>query len=119
MGASVDAVTSRIRKLIGDDGFLGTARNDHMQDVRELLKGLSPGAANQVISKVNGSELRELASDISSGGLFGAQGLSKDEKKELFNLFARELDSTQLRRVAEAFSEREDVLLLSESVAQH
>jgi hypothetical protein len=117
MPLTVDQAAQKIHNLVQDDGFWGTSRNDHMHEVRNLLKQYSPADANAIVSKLSEGDLKGLAEDVNSGGIFGAQGLSGDEKRDMFNDLAKELDGSQLGRLANAFSDRGDVLTLSDSVA--
>jgi len=119
MGTTVDQITSQIHKLVNDQGFLWTSRNDHLHQVNKLLQGLSPADADQVLSKLSADDLKKWAGEVNSSGIFGAEGLSGGEKKDLFNLFARDLDATQLARVSNSFGNRDDVISLSQSVAQY
>jgi len=119
MGTTVDQITSQIHKLVNDQGFLWTSRNDHLHQVNKLLQGLSPADADQVLSKLSADDLKKWAGEVNSSGIFGADGLSGGEKKDLFNLFARDLDAAQLARVSNSFGNRDDVISLSQSVAQY
>ena len=67
----VDDAVNKIRGLTGDDGFLGTSRNDHMHDVADTLGGLSPAERNAVVSKLSDGDLKGLAEDFNAGGVFG------------------------------------------------
>jgi hypothetical protein len=119
MGMSVDQITAQIHKLVNEQGFLSTSRNDHLHQVNKLLQGLSAADADQVLSKLSGDDLKKWADEVNSSGIFGADGLSGGEKKDLFNLFARDLDGTQLARVSSSFGNRDDVICLGQSVAQY
>jgi hypothetical protein len=118
MGLTVDQITSQIHDLVNSEGFLSHSRNDHLHQVNDLLKGLQPADADQVLSKLSAGDLKKWADDVNSGGIFGAEGLNGGEKKDLFNLFARDLDGTQLARVSNSFGNRDDAISLSQSVAQ-
>lgn len=109
----------RIRGLTRDDGFLGTSRNGNMHEVRDTLHALRPEERNAAVSKLSDADLEALADDVNSGGVFGAQGLSADEKRDLFNDFATGLDGRQLARLTQAFDSREDVIGLGQAVATH
>jgi len=115
----VDDAVHKIQDLTHDDGFWGTSRNAHMHQARDILSGktgLTPAEVDQVVSKLSDDDLHSLAGDVNSGGIFGAQGLSSDEKKDLFNSMARSLDGSQLARVSAAFGGRDDVISLGDSV---
>jgi len=119
MSTTVDQVTAQIHKLVNDEGFLWTSRNDHLHQVNKLLQGLSSADADQVLSKLSADDLKKWAGEVNSNGIFGADGLSGGEKKDLFNLFARDLDGAQLARVSNSFGSRGDVVSLGQSVAQY
>ena len=119
--SKVDDAVSRIKDLTGDDGFLGTGRNDHMHEARDILSGktgLSQAEVDQVVAKLSNDDLSALADDINAGGIFGHQGLNADEKKDLFNALAGSLDGAQLARLSSAFGGREDVIALGDSVGR-
>ncbi|MED5619765.1 hypothetical protein [Ideonella sp. BN130291] len=117
MSLTVDQSAEKIHSLVNDDGFLGHNRNDHVKQVAEIFKQASAADSNAIAAKLSDDDLRELAGDVNSGGILGTQGLSGGEKRDLFNELARELDGTQLGRVASAFSDRSDVLALGDAVA--
>lgn len=117
----VDQAVDRIQDLTRDDGFLGTGRNGHMHEVQDILSGqtgLSPSEVQQVVSQLSPDDLSALADDINAGGIFGHQGLSADEKKDLFNSLAQSLDGAQLAKVSAAFGARDDVIALGDSVGR-
>jgi hypothetical protein len=119
MPLTVDQAAQQIHQLVNDDGFLGTARNGHVHEARELFRQFGATDTNALVARLSDADLNALADDVNAGGILGAQGLSGDEKRDLFIEFARELDGTQLGRVAAAFDERGDVLLLGDAVATH
>src|SRR5262245_60615628 len=100
MTLTVDQAAQKIHQLVGDQGFLGHDRNDHMHQVRDLLKQYSAGDEDKIVSKLSDSDLQSLAGNVNHGGIFGMQGLSGGEKQDLFNDFARNLDGHQLGRMA-------------------
>jgi hypothetical protein len=114
-----DQVAANIHTLVNDEGLFGMAHNDHLHQISDLLKHLSPAEADQVLSKLGSDDLKKWASEVNGSGIFGAQGLSQGEKKDLFNLFARDLDGAQLARESSSFGDRDDVICLSQSVAQN
>ncbi|MCK9688119.1 hypothetical protein [Scleromatobacter humisilvae] len=117
MTLTVDQAAGKIHQLVGDEGFLGTSRNDNMQSVRKLLGQFGPADEDKIVAKLSDADLKKLAGNVNHGGIFGAQGLDGGEKKDLFNGLARGLDGKQLGRVAAAFSDRSDVTALGDSVA--
>ena len=106
MPITVDQAAQKIHSLVNDDGFLGTSRNDHMHEINALLKQFSGADVDKIVGKLSDSDLSGWASDINSGGIWGAQGLSGGEKRDLFNEMAQDLDGTQLARLSSVFSGR-------------
>ncbi|MBN8887461.1 MAG: hypothetical protein J0I77_17185 [Rudaea sp.] len=120
MTDTVDQATAKIQHDVHDSGFLGTDNNSHVKDADKELAGLPASDANKVVGKLSDGDLKAWADDVNSGGIFGAQGLSAGEKKDLFNTFAQKLDGDQLARVSAAFGgSRDDVIDLGRSVAQY
>ncbi|MFT3778910.1 MAG: hypothetical protein QM772_11660 [Ottowia sp.] len=115
----VAAVTNNIQQRTRDDGFLGLNRNEHLHQTVEDLKALTADERNQVAAGLSDDDLQELADDVNASGLGGANGLSADEKRDLFNTLAEGLDGKQLARLAKAFDDRQDVMALGQAVAQH
>lgn len=119
MATQIDTVTRNIQQRTHDDGFLWLGRNGNLKQTIADFKNLSPAERNQVSQKLTDADLQELADDVNASGLGGANGLSADEKRDLFNTLAQGLDGTQLARLAKAFDERGDVMALGQAVAQH
>ena len=117
MPITVDQAAQKIHSLVNDDGFLGTSRNDHMHEINALLKQFSGADVDKIVGKLSDSDLSGWASDINSGGIWGAQGLSGGEKRDLFNEMAQDLDGTQLGRLSSVFSGRDEALALGDAVA--
>lgn len=114
----VNDAVGKIRDLTGDDGFLGTSRNDHMHEVADTFGGLTPVERDAVVAQLSDADLKGLADDIDSGGILGRQGLSADETRDLFNDLAAGLSGPQLARVSNAFGDREDVAAIADSVSR-
>ena len=117
--ADVAAVTRNIQQRTHDDGFLWLSRNGNLKETAQDFKSLTADERNQVASNLSDADLQELADDVNATGIGGANGLSADEKRDLFNTLADGLDGTQLGRLAAAFDDREDVMTLGQAVAQH
>jgi hypothetical protein len=117
MTLTVDDAAKKIHSLVDDQGFLGHDRNDHMHQVRDLLKQYGAADEDRIVGKLSDKDLHALADNVNSGGIFGQQGLNGGEKKDFFNDLAGKLDGTQLGRVASAFNDRGDVTSLADSVA--
>ena len=117
MPITVDQAAQKIHSLVNSDGFLGTSRNDHMHEINKLLKQFSGADVDKIVGKLSDNDLKGWASDINSGGIFGAQGLSGGEKRDLFNEMAQDLDGTQLARLSAVFSGRDEALALGDAVA--
>lgn len=113
----VDAAVSQIQDLTREDGLLGTSRNANMQSVADTIGSLAPAELDATVSKLSDADLKGLAEDINAGGVLGAQGLTADEKRDVFNDLAAGLSGAQLGRVSEAFNSREDVTALADAVA--
>lgn len=113
----VDNAVSQIQDLTREDGLLGTSRNANMHSVADTIGDLSPAELDATVSKLSDADLKGLAEDINAGGVLGAQGLSADEKRDVFNDLAAGLSGPQLGRVSEAFANREDVTALADAVA--
>lgn len=114
---TVAETVSNIQSRTRDDGWLGTSRNEHLHQSVKDLKDLTPAERAEAMKTFTDEDLKELASDVNSGGIFGANGLSNDEKRDLFNTLADGASGEDLARLASAFNSREDTQLLAESVA--
>lgn len=115
----VAQVAKNIQTRTHDDGFAWLNRNSNLKQTIQDFKNLSPEERNQVVSRLSDADLKELADDVNATGLGGANGLSADEKRELFNTLATGLNGEQLGRLAKAFDSRDDVMALGKAVAQH
>lgn len=113
----VDAAVGQIRHDLSNQGFIGHDRNDHMHDVVKTLNGLTPAERDAVVSQLSDSDLKSLAGNVDHGGIGGIQGLSSDEKKDVFNTLAGSLSGPQLARVSQAFHDPGEVAALAQSVA--
>lgn len=114
---TVSETVSTIQTRTRDDGLFGTSRNGNLKDTVQDLKNLSPTERGEALSKFTDDDLKEIASDVNSGGILGAGGLSNDEKRDLFDTMAEGASGKDLARMASAFDGREDTQLLAESVA--
>lgn len=114
---TVSETVSTIQTRTRDDGFLGTSRNGNLKDTVQDLKNLSPTERGEALSKFTDDDLKEIANDVNAGGIFGASGLSNDEKRDLFETLAEGASGKDLARLASAFDSREDTQLLAEAVA--
>jgi hypothetical protein len=94
-------------------------RNDSLKQTVRELKDLSKDERNAAIGQISDADLRALADDVNASGLFGASGLSADERRDLFNTLAQGLDGQQLGRMAQAFDSRQDVIAIGQAVARH
>lgn len=114
---SVTETVSTIQSRTRDDGFLSTSRNSHLKQTVQDLKGLTPTERGEALGKFTNDDLHEIANDVNASGIFGADGLSNDEKRDFFNTLADGAKGEDLARLATAFDSREDTQLLAESVA--
>lgn len=117
--ADVAAVTRNIQQRTHNDGILWLDRNSHLKETVNDFRNLTADERNQVVSDLSDADLQELADDVNASGIGGANGLSADEKRDLFNTLAQGLDGEQLGRLAQAFDDRGDVMALGQAVAQH
>ena len=113
----IAAVTRNIQQRTHNDGFLWLNRNGHLKETIQDFKNLTPAERNEVASRLSDADLQELADDVNANGVGGANGLSADEKRDLFNTLAQGLDGEQLGRLAAAFDDRKDVMALGQAVA--
>ena len=86
--ADVAAVTRNIQQRTHDDGFLWLSRNGNLKETAQDFKSLTADERNQVASNLSDADLQELADDVNATGIGGANGLSADEKRDLFNTWA-------------------------------
>ncbi len=114
---SVTETVSTIQSRTRDDGFWGTSRNENVKQTVQDLKELTPTERGEALGKLTDDDLSELASDANANGIFGANGLSNDEKRDLFNTLAEGAKGEDLARLASAFDSRDDTQLLAEAVA--
>lgn len=114
---SVNQVVSNIQKRVRDDGFLWTSRNGNLHKSLDDLNQLPPAQRGEALSKLSDADLKELAGDVNATGIFGASGLSHDEKRALFDTLPEGGKGQDLARLASAFDSRDDTQLLAESVA--
>lgn len=117
--ATTAEVARNVSQRVHNDGFLGLGRNDSLKQTVRELKDLSKDERNAAIGQISDTDLRALADDVNASGLFGASGLSADERRDLFNTLAQGLDGQQLGRMAQAFDSRQDVIAMGQAVARH
>lgn len=117
--ATTAEVARNVSQRVHNDGFLGLDRNDNLKQTVHELKDLSKDKRNAAIGQISDTDLRALADDVNASGLFGASGLSADERRDLFNTLAQGLDGQQLGRMAQAFDSRQDVIAMGQAVARH
>ena len=100
---TVSETVSTIQTRTRDDGLFGTSRNGNLKDTVQDLKNLSPAERGEALSKFTDDDLKEIAKDVNANGIFGASGLSNDEKRDLFNTMAGGASGKDLARLASAF----------------
>jgi hypothetical protein len=115
--SKINGAVAQIHQDLGGQGFLGHDRNSHMQNAADTLKSLSPAERNAVVSKLSDSDLKSLAGNMDHGGFAGMQGLSSDQKTDLFNSLAGGLSGTQLTRLTNAMSDPGDVQKLGGAIS--
>jgi hypothetical protein len=94
-------------------------RHGQMLGVLDTFQHLDPPTAQEVIARLSPSQLSALANDVDADGCFGVQGLGPDDKKALFDCFARQLTGALLAKAMTAFDTPEDTEMLSSAVATH
>ena len=108
---SVDAAVDRVRSNLKENFFDWDVTEKELKDNNQALKELSPTERNEAISKLSDDELKHWADETTG---FNSP-LNADDRRDLLNLFAADLDSTQLARVSDAFGATD----VASSVASH
>lgn len=108
---SVDAVVDRVRNNLNEHFLDWDVTESELKDNNQALKELSPAERNEAISKLSDDELRHWADETT--GLNSP--LNADDRRDLLNGFAADLDTTQLARVSRAFGVQD----VAASVASH
>jgi len=113
----VDDAAQKIHSLLADQGLFGTSRNEHLHQVQEVLDGFSAADKSRIVAKLSEEDLAAWAGNVNANGIFGAGGLSHDEKRGLMTDMASNLDGQQLARLSNAFGNRDDVVALGDAVS--
>lgn len=92
----VDTTARKIDDLLNNDGFLGLERNGNLHRIEALLAQLHGDQLDQVLGQLGAGNRKKLGSQLDSGGIFGARGLSAGERQDLFNHLARDTNGRQL-----------------------
>lgn len=121
--STVDTALSAVRDRLDEDGFFGDVTHGDLNDINDILRKLTPDERNQVISRLSESEINTWTDEIDNGGGLVwtglTEGLSGDERKNLHQLLAQSLDAQQLKRVYNAYDDRDQKLELASAVAQN
>ena len=96
---SVDAAVDRVRSNLKQDFFDWDVTEKELKDNNQALKELSPAQRNEAIGKLSDDELKHWADETK--GLNSP--LKADDRRDLLNMLAQDLDAQQLGRAAKAF----------------
>jgi hypothetical protein len=103
--SGVEGALNRIEGNLDQHGLLNDVTHRELQEINEILDSLPPAETRQVIGRLSDTTLKTWADEIGSHGVFGTGGLSADERTDLFDNLAKDLDVTQLGRVYRAFDD--------------
>lgn len=103
--SGVEGALHRIEGNLDQHGLLNDVTHRELQEINEILDSLPPAETRQVIGRLSDTTLKTWADEIGSHGVFGTGGLSADERTDLFDNLATDLDVTQLERVYRAFDD--------------
>ena len=104
---SVDAALNRVRNNLNENWLDWDVTESELKDSTQALKELSPSERNEAIGKLSDDELKHWAAET--------KGLNADDRRDLLNVFAKDLDASQLARVSKAFGATD----VAASVASH
>ncbi len=81
--------------LLGTGAF-GTSRNDALQSCTGILEKYQGDTADldTLLDKIGASGLENFASQMDASGVLGANGLSQDQKTQLFSFIAQNADGS-------------------------
>lgn len=108
---SVDAALNRVRNNLNENWLDWDVTESELKDSTQALKELSPSERNEAIGKLSDDELKHWAAETK--GLNSP--LNADDRRDLLNVFAKDLDASQLARVSKAFGATD----VAASVASH
>lgn len=103
-----DPTSNQIRSLVYKSGWLGLERHRRVEEASELLTGLDAARLNHALAGLTDNDLRTWASDINTNGMGPWDGLTQDEKKDLFKDLAAKADGTQFYRLAKALTKADN-----------
>lgn len=116
---AVDQATQQVKGKLNEDGWFNDVTNDELKDIAGTFDRLNPQQRNEVIKNLSDAELKKLADESGSMGIFGTGGLSRDEKRAMLEDMVQGADGTQLERLSKAFSSEDDAKLLGDAIASH
>lgn len=103
--AAVNDITSKL----DDNGWFNTVTHDEMNQVADVLRGLSATDADAVVDELQRTgQLDRLASEAVDGSWFGNGGYSDGERQALFSDLAGKLDGQSLAALSNAFARTDD-----------
>lgn len=119
MGGISDTV-SEIRDNLRD-GFWDEVTRGELQENSRLLNGLSPADTNSVVAELSDGELDKWIDELYDSNWLGLgeAGLTADERRDLFNNFARDLDAGQLDRVYQSLGSESRQAELLDAIGRH
>lgn len=106
---SVDAAVARVRSNLEENFSDWDVTESELKDNNRALRELLPDERNEAIGRLSEDELQHWADETT--GLNGA--LNADDRRDLLNMLARDLDAQQLARIAGAFGARDTADALS------
>ena len=108
---SVDAAVDRVRSNLKENFFDWDVTEKELKDINQALKELSPAQRNEAIGKLSDDDLQHWADETK--GLNSP--LQADDRRDLLNMLAQDLDAQQLGRVAKAFGVED----MADAVSSH
>ncbi|MEE9335083.1 MAG: hypothetical protein V3U65_13425 [Granulosicoccaceae bacterium] len=118
MSEAGDAVRD-IRDNLKDSWRSGVNRGD-LQDNNKILGGLTSAQTNDVIENLTEADLNKWTDEIyDDNGIFTSDGLIADERTDLYNNLARDLEPEQLQRVYNALGDEARQNELISSISAH
>ncbi|MDO5625948.1 MAG: polymorphic toxin type 44 domain-containing protein [Pseudomonadota bacterium] len=108
---SVDAAVERVRSNLNESFLDWDVTESELKDNTQALKDLSPAERNEAVSKLSDDELQHWADETK--GLNSP--LKADDRRDLLNMLAQDLDAQQLGRAAKAFGVQD----MADAVSNH
>jgi hypothetical protein len=124
MSSPISSFNAQQVRAYTDDTFCFTRNgdvSDNMEALTNFVDRLDPKTATAMFAEeLTATDLQEIAKDVNAQSMIGwCDGLAPQRKTRFFDVMATHLDGAQLDRLTHAFSRREDVVALSQSIAKH